>query len=76
MLGQNVKMLPITTPKDIYDALKNPKEEFRKRVCEELEISEPTFWRKLKENTWSKLELEAMDFIIRSMYPLIDQSKL
>ena len=53
----------------IFDYYKNlpgykGKQDFRKKVMEKCDISYPTFQMKVREDSWSKLEREAVEKII------------
>ena len=51
---------------DYYKSLKRYKEkqEFRKKVMDKCDISYPSFQLKVHNNTWTKLEREAVENII------------
>lgn len=51
---------------DYYKSLKGykQKQEFRKKVMDKCEISYPSFQQKVHNETWTKLEREAVEKII------------
>lgn len=51
---------------DYYKSLKGykQKQEFRKKVLEKCDISYPSFQLKVHNDTWNKLEREAVEQII------------
>jgi len=55
--------------RDYYNNLSNGnKEKLKNLICEELEYSAPSFYRKLNTNHWSPKETEKISLIIKSFH--------
>ncbi len=53
---------------DYYKSLEEKdKKEFRERVLEELGISLPTFYYKVRKGNWNKLEQKTVEAIINNV---------
>ncbi len=52
---------------DYYKSFTELTGTLKKRVCEKLQISEKTFYNRVKNNSWSLLEQEAVDTIVKEI---------
>jgi len=52
---------------DYYQKISNLPKDLRLKITEKLEISRKTFYNKLKNNSFSEIELEAISTIVNEL---------
>lgn len=57
---------------DYYNSLRTKQSSLRSQVCELLEISEKTFYNRIKEENWSALEKAALENLMQNEGVLLE----
>ncbi len=52
---------------DYYKSYSESQGELRRRICDRLEISFKTFYNKMNGNSWTTIELEAIEKIVNDL---------